>query len=87
MTYFVTFGQRYRHEPHPTFPAAHPDGWVEVSPDYALGVTAYELVNAVLGTAWASMYGAEFDRSLYSLGCLGIIDPATLTINPPANPE
>lgn len=33
--YRITFGQRERHEEHPTFPAAHPDGYVTiVAEDY-----------------------------------------------------
>ena len=27
---YVTFGQRYRHQPHPLFTKAHPDGWLEL---------------------------------------------------------
>lgn len=30
MNYYVTFGQQSRREPHPTFPKAHPDGWVRI---------------------------------------------------------
>lgn len=29
-TYFVTFGNLYRHEAHPVLPGAHPDGWLEL---------------------------------------------------------
>ena len=32
MRTFMTFGQRYRHDPHPTLPPyiAHPDGYIEL---------------------------------------------------------
>lgn len=41
--YYVTFGQRYAREPHPTFPGAHPDGYVviEAADEEAARATAY----------------------------------------------
>ena len=32
-TFYVTFGQQYPREPHPTFGKAHRDGWVEIEAD------------------------------------------------------
>jgi hypothetical protein len=54
MKFYVTFGQRYAREEHPSFPEAHPDGWVEVIADteYAARV----LTKKRLGTAWSHMY-------------------------------
>jgi hypothetical protein len=51
-TFYVTFGQQYRHEAHPTFPKAHPDGWVTVVA--ADELAARSLAVERLGTAWSS---------------------------------
>lgn len=33
----ITFGQMYRHEAHPTYPLANPDGWLVIeAPDQTL---------------------------------------------------
>lgn len=55
--YRVTFGVMYRREPHPTFPAADPDGWLTVmAPDEE---SARALVVDRIGRAWAFIYSAE----------------------------
>lgn len=51
----LTFGVRYAHEEHSTFPVAQPDGYVAVlAPDYE---TARDLVIARIGREWAFLYG------------------------------
>ncbi|HST84635.1 MAG TPA: hypothetical protein VLL08_23055 [Kineosporiaceae bacterium] len=50
----LTFGIRYRHEEHPLFPAAHPDGYVTVlAPTYE---DARDVVINRLGRQWAFLY-------------------------------
>lgn len=65
--FYVTFGQRYRHEQHPELEAAHPDGWLVVE---ALDLDdARAMAFAALGSAWAFVYALEdFDPTLYPLG-------------------
>lgn len=62
MTFYVTFGQRYRHEPHPYM--GHPDGWTEVqAPDYD---QARSKVIHRYGNQWACLYDEEdFKRPGY----------------------
>lgn len=82
--YRVSFGAQYAIEPHPRFPAAHPDGWLSVfASDELLARLA---VAAVIGTAWSGIYhpeddwyprGGDYDN--YTRGELGRIestDPA-----------
>jgi len=76
--YRVTFGSQYAHEPHPRFPAAHPDGWVAV---FALDeLVARHAAVAVLGTAWSSIYHPEDagyprgDHDSYSRGELSRLE-------------
>lgn len=71
--YHVTFGQQYPREPHPTFPAAHRDGWVDVVACDL--VRAREIAFQALGVKWSEMYPDDDqwrqDRRLYyPLGCL-----------------
>lgn len=69
MKYFVTFGQRYAREPHPTFPAAHPDGWLEIeAPNYA---AANQAAHDFLGSHFALLYEERnFDPSFFPRGPL-----------------
>ena len=72
---FITFGQKYSYEPHPTFPKAHPDGWLRVTADsYEV---ARQIVFQVLGPAFAFDYTEEYflnSRHLYPRGELLHID-------------
>lgn len=72
MTFYLTFGQKYRSEPHPTLRNASPDGWYVIdAPDEE---TAHELALAVVGKYWAFLYAeGEFCRELYAKGKLGEI--------------
>lgn len=78
--FFVTFGQRYAREQHPTFGAAHPDGWFEIeAPDYG---EARRLAIGWLGTAWSQMYGGDnWDWTYYPRGQLHFV-----TAEPAATP-
>ena len=53
--YRVTFGQRYRREEHPTFPAAHPDGWVTILAYDDAGARA--IAFSMFDQYWSFMYG------------------------------
>ena len=64
--FYVTFGQRYQHEPHPFL--GHPDGWFEIiAPDEE---AARLLITSACGERWSFMYDSAFNRSHYPLGCL-----------------
>lgn len=60
----VTFGSRYSYEPHPTFPAAHPDGWLTVcAPNYGAART-YTV--GLLWTAWSDIHAAaDFEDTAF----------------------
>lgn len=55
--FYVTFGQRYRHEAHELFPVAHPDGYLvlEAETEDLAREGAFKLCKA----HWAFMYTAE----------------------------
>lgn len=69
-TYYVTFGQKYRHEPHPQ--GGHPDGWVEIHA--RTEDQARELAFKYMGNNWGFMYSNPLDTNMYPLGCLKIIE-------------
>lgn len=53
VNYVVTFGQKYRTEPHPAGLWVHPDGWLTVE---ALDlISARETIAEALGVAWADL--------------------------------
>lgn len=64
----VTFGQRFHRDEHPTFPAAHPDGWVTILA--ADRDTAHRAAMERLGQAWGSLYqqGDDIDWSMFPRG-------------------
>ena len=74
--YFVTFGQKYAREPHPTFPGAHPDGVLKVvAEDEA---DARRLVFDTIGRFWAFMYDEEQiteSMHFYPYGVTHVLDP------------
>lgn len=81
MEFFVTFGQRYARENHPSFPPAHPDGWAVVeAPDWdsARGIVVEEL-----GSDWSGLYGKEDFMTdaaeRYPRGKVGMIPAAALS--------
>jgi hypothetical protein len=65
--YYVTFGQRYRHDPHPLFPRAHPDGWVAI--EAGSWERARDVAFGLFGQYWSFIYTeAEFDPSHFPRG-------------------
>lgn len=66
--YYVTFGQQYRHEPHPTL------GLVPSLPDYVVQVEAPDsdaaraLVVQHLGQSWSFLYRGTGDPKWYPRG-------------------
>lgn len=77
MTEFrVTFGLKYGHREHPTFPAASPRGWLTI---LARDMDAARMIaHAALGEAWAFLYPVPIDEAswgrLYPLGEIARID-------------
>lgn len=63
----LTFGLRYGDEPHPSFPAANPNGWVAVTAeDYE---AARALVVERIGNTWAFLYPVDkFQASYHPAG-------------------
>jgi len=55
--YYVTFGQRYREEPHPTHSSAHPDSYAMISAP-TMEVARAEAFNQ-FGSAWAFIYSED----------------------------
>lgn len=49
--FFVTFGGREIHGDHPTFPPAHPNGWVRV-----VGATSWETAKVAADEAFGLRY-------------------------------
>jgi len=53
--FYFTFGQRYRHEPHPKVgQLAHPDGWFTI--ESAHHEWAVEKMHEICGPHWANVY-------------------------------
>lgn len=78
LDYYVTFGSKYRTKAHPTFPKAHPYGYIRVvaeSVGQARAIAAMEL-----GHNWEFIYGslAELKPELYPLGELAVFDRGSL---------
>jgi hypothetical protein len=70
-TFYVTFGQKYRHEMHPTCEVAHPDGYVEVVAWNEMRARA--LVIHHLGAKWSHMYTDEPDLATFPRGAIARI--------------
>lgn len=69
--FYVTFGQKYRNDPHPKFEAAHPDGVVEIeAPD---GDSARLMAHEALGPYWSGIYDEEHYRDTSHYYPRGII--------------
>jgi hypothetical protein len=69
--FYVTFGQQYLRELHPTCEVAHPDGYVEVVAWNELRARALTVHH--LGTAWSFMYDDEPDLATFPLGVIARI--------------
>lgn len=73
MEFMVTFGQQYKHDPHPKVKYAHPDGWltIEAMDMFHARKKAFE----ELGAAWSFIYEKdEFNPSYFPLGELKRIE-------------
>lgn len=72
---YITFGQKYRTERHPSWPLAHPDGWLRVT------AASYEQARAVGVAITDSLYAFDyptehFQREHFPLGELHHIEVA-----------
>lgn len=76
MRFRVTFGQRYRRDPHPAQARhevrIHPDGWIDI---HAVDEKdAVRVANEAFDREWAGIYGDEwaeqFVEKHFALGCL-----------------
>lgn len=70
MTFRITFGQRYRHEPHPYL--GHPDGWSEVQAENIMA--AMDKARQRYGKAFACIYSPDSemypDKEFYPRGLI-----------------
>jgi hypothetical protein len=58
MTEFaVTFGQKYARDRHPSFPGAHPDGYVIIVADDFQAARACAIAH--FGVFWCDLYGPD----------------------------
>lgn len=77
--YFLTFGQKYRHEDHPSGWPIDPDGYVAImaSSEYEARQTAF----AEFGPAWAMLYSeSEMAFDYFPLGNLGTLPVGELAL-------
>lgn len=64
---YVTFGMKYAREPHPTYPKAHPDGWLRITAPTV--EDAFNLIARRIGTAYAFYYtSANFEPHWHPMG-------------------
>ncbi len=67
--FYITFGQKYRSMTHPSFPKAHPDGFlVIVAPTYE---EAREYAFRRLGDRWSMIYELRPNSLFFPLQELG----------------
>lgn len=62
--YRITFELQYRYLPHPTFPDAHPDGYLTIV--CSDEQTAINIAHAVLDSTWAFHYPAPFNEKRWA---------------------
>ena len=68
-TWYLTFGQRYRDEPHPSGFDIDPDGYVKISA--ASYDAAREIAVKNFGLAWCFLYSdKEIVRRCFPAGCI-----------------
>jgi len=70
-TYYFTFGQKYRHEKHPSGRPAHPDGYIAVFAEDE--PAARRRMHATYGRYWAFCYENKPDSSMYPKGEIGSV--------------
>lgn len=69
--FYFTFGQRYRREEHPSYPLAHPDGYVTIVANNweAARQKAVELFTAKEGLLFSMQYDdSNFNDEYYPRG-------------------
>lgn len=84
--FILTFPLRFaRHdEEHPTFPAAHPDGWVRITaPSYD---EARTYAFKTFGTQWAFLYNDTFLVNTHGLYPMGELTHHTVGAEPTHEP-
>lgn len=69
MNFYVTFGQKYRHENHPT--GGHPDGWFRIIAEDA--ATAHDIAFQLIGEKWAMLYDEKPSIALFPRGELKVL--------------
>lgn len=72
--YYVTFGQKYRHERHPQASGGiypHPDGWVAIEADTYDQARA--IAHEVFGVHWSFIYMLQPDVGMFPRGELAVI--------------
>lgn len=73
MKFYITFGSQYRHEEHPNYSDAHPDGWFTIHADSE--AEARDLAFARFGSHWSFLYPEEdFETHYYPRGELGVLE-------------
>lgn len=70
--FFLAFGNKYKHEPHPSGYDVNPDGWIEVFADtYDL---ARQKTMDIFGKEWCWLYTEdEFEQNHFPAGKIGQI--------------
>lgn len=81
MIFRVTFGQQYSYQLHPTYEAAHPDGWLEIVADSESQARAATQV--LLKQHYSMLYDErewkkEWEDKHFPAGCIERFDAATV---------
>ena len=72
--FYLTFGQKYPREPHPSWGAAHHNGWVRLV-GAADRADARGWVTALFGRQWSEVYDSLHGfTALFPLGEIGRVD-------------
>lgn len=70
--FYVTFGQKYRLEPHPRFDKADPDGVLEIE---AQDIdVARRVANGICGPYWSGLYNEDEYKETKCYYPLGILE-------------
>ena len=70
--FYITFGQKYRHDKHPMVDYADPDGYVVIYAKSSL--LARKKAFETFGKYWSNLYAEEdMDKSFFPKGILKIL--------------
>ena len=71
--WYLTFGSKYRQEPHPLGMGGNPNGWIEVhAPDE---LAARKQVVELIGDKWSMLYSEEgFTSEDYAFEEMRVVD-------------